>query len=383
MSIGSRGPLWFGRALGVTLLVVLASSCGRGGLEPVASTGAIAQAITNGSQIVVTNQYDNTCQVYHSSFAATANGQSYSVSPVWSLSLGDTAVDCRYKRNSNQSQWAGLGYLVVTTGGDRATIWDQSSKNNLFTKTGLSALQPHSVELLPDGNIAVAGPGNYTCDTSVQPAGCPAGATIFTCGGVRIINTTDASKYYDFPLCGAHGLAFDWSRKVLWATSRGRLDGYNYNYTSWPSTQPTVYRDATIPSTMLGFDSYLHDGRVIPNGHVLAVSPAGGAEYDVDNSIWLANASANCHFSTTYWKCTPSGVPDYGSGQASHGNDLNSADVDPVTGMAVISQKDGVGEAWDSNKISFFPTNSYYYNMSNSTATNWYYRVHFWEAEYP
>ena len=348
--------------------------------DPAAASGAVFAA-GDLSPIVVTNQYQNTCEVYSFEFTPTTNGDSFTAEPIWSLSLPHSATDCKYKRNASQQHFAGQGDLVVAAGGDQATVWNQSTKALLWQTTGLKSLAPHGVELLPDGNLAVSGPGAYGCDTSVAPAGCPDGATIFSCGGMRIFNVADSSQHYDFPLCGAHGLAYDWHRKVLWVTSRGRLTGYHYDSLSWPATKPNVYRDATVPSGLVGFNSYLHDGRVLPNGRVLMVSTGNALEYDPDTDTWLPNSTANCNFNTSFWKCSPSGIPDYGS--QGHGNQLNSADVDPVTWTAIISKKDGVGRAWDSNTISFFPTAGPYYNMTNSSATDWYYRVHFWLPEYP
>jgi WD40 repeat protein len=88
----------------------------------------------------------------------------------------------------------GLAGLITYPGGQRVWALNVGSANN-----------PHSVELLPDGNVAVA-----------ASAG----------GFVRVYTASQgssSSKYASYPLPDAHGVTWDPTQQVLWVLGGNRL----------------------------------------------------------------------------------------------------------------------------------------------------------------
>lgn len=103
--------------------------------------------------------------------------------------------------------------LTAASGGGVALI-RRSDKAVLFH--GPAGRNPHSIELLPDGNI-VAAASQGTSNITVY-AVSPESAT----------SITEPARVY--PLASAHGLVWDSDAKLLWALGSHHLVGYRYNF---------------------------------------------------------------------------------------------------------------------------------------------------------
>ncbi|TDO54867.1 hypothetical protein EV643_101658 [Kribbella sp. VKM Ac-2527] len=96
--------------------------------------------------------------------------------------------------------------VVSDTRGLAALISYPAGKRLWAVNVGGSSASPHSVELLPNGNVAVAASGSG--------------------GFIRVYTASQGSasaKYVNFPLNFAHGVSWDPARKVLWALGNDQL----------------------------------------------------------------------------------------------------------------------------------------------------------------
>ena len=191
-------------------------------------------------------------------------------------------------------------WMVVTDSKGLAAIVPYPAGNELKWAQVVGG-NPHSAELLPNGNIAVAAS---------------------TGGWVRVYASSqgpDASQYFEFPLKGAHGVLWDPANNLLWAVgddhlvalevlgtpdapvlkkvierplpTRGGHDlapVYGEAGRLWVTTGSSVYQydkaeDAWIDS-YFGADALLRRSGVkgvgdLPNGQVVAVWPKSGSLY--------------------------------------------------------------------------------------------------------
>lgn len=99
------------------------------------------------------------------------------------------------------------GYVVATCSGESFCIIDYATGENLFSRV-YTGENLHSIELLPDGNVVVAGSAGNSISIYAASQG----------------NTNVYSKKYTFT--DAHGLTWDPYRKVLWALGGNELTAY-------------------------------------------------------------------------------------------------------------------------------------------------------------
>jgi hypothetical protein len=106
--------------------------------------------------------------------------------------FGDVVVMC-----------ASGGYASIVTYPKKKVIWSVSSSGN----------NPHSIELLPGGNVVVAS---------------STGATVRLYHTSALVENPNASvaQGIDYPLVGAHGVLWDPKYDCLWALGDGYLDCY-------------------------------------------------------------------------------------------------------------------------------------------------------------
>lgn len=100
-----------------------------------------------------------------------------------------------------------------------------------------AANNPHSAELLPDGNVAV---------------------TASTGGFVRVCTASQGNRsttYAQFDLPGAHGVYYEPTTRLLWAVGNGDLVGLRVGGTA---AAPTIEKviDSPLPG---GATAYGHD----------------------------------------------------------------------------------------------------------------------------
>ena len=138
---------------------------------------------------------------------------------VWTWDVSKSGLPAEHRNWFNcpteiKPVYGGLCILVVSNGGigliriaDHRMIWYAASGGGF----------PHSAEVLPDGNIAVA------CSTSNTPAGDK--LKIYRVDYDRFPATEAVAVY---PLKSGHNVVWDRKNKVLWATAYTTLNAYAY-----------------------------------------------------------------------------------------------------------------------------------------------------------
>ncbi|WCN01182.1 DUF6528 family protein [Streptomyces sp. M92] len=122
--------------------------------------------------------------------------------------------------------WQGKTYLLTTASYGFAAVVEHPGKNRYWAArvtdaAGTEKSNPHSIELLPDGNVAVALSGS---------------------GEVRLYAASRspyATEYTSVPLTSAHGVHWDPATEMLWAVGSGQLAAYELN---GPATGRTLVR---------------------------------------------------------------------------------------------------------------------------------------------
>ncbi|MGC9437693.1 DUF6528 family protein [Streptomyces sp. WG5] len=142
--------------------------------------------------------------------------------------------------------WQGKTYLLTTASYGFAAVVEYPGKNRYWAArvtdaAGTELANPHSIELLPGGNVAVALSGSN--EVRLYAASRSPYATEFT----------------SVPLTSAHGVHWDPATEMLWAVGHGQLAAYTL---SGPASEQTLVRSYVIDLPEL------RPGRA-PGGHDL------------------------------------------------------------------------------------------------------------------
>lgn len=151
------------------------------------------------------------------------------------------------------------GYMCVAKYPSGECVWEATA----------SGLGPHSIEYLPDGNVAVVCSGN-----SDTQNGC-----------IRIYSTA-SSKYTSYKLVSAHGILWDDESQLLWALGASELRAYRLA--------------GTTQSPKLELAEGLGTNSGISGGHNLSVYSA-----DTDY-LWISGSKV-----WLYQKSTGKVISDY------------------------------------------------------------------------
>lgn len=148
---------------------------------------------------------------------------------VKSISIGSLA-GLKYRENTI------FGNVIIVAGGDGSTgIYDTSGGK--IWSTSNPGNNPHSVEILPSGNLVVA---SSTGDT----------VRLFTTSALK---NGGSVNYYDYTLDDAHGVLWDPAYNRLWALGNSALNAYSL---SGSGTGERLVYDAsksiTLPSYFRG-----------------------------------------------------------------------------------------------------------------------------------
>ncbi|MBO7746357.1 S-layer homology domain-containing protein [Paenibacillus sp. MWE-103] len=177
------------------------------------------------------DQKDNKIVVYKQNRPDWNDGDAV----VWSWSptakLGFRNIDKYTNASDAKLRYSDFygGYVAITTAsGGFVGIIDYETKESLFSRNTIVENNPHSIELLPDGNIAVASSTGNTLTVYAASQG-------------------DSSGYYSqVTLPGAHGVTWDPKRNVLWAIGDYQVVGY--------AVTGTVERPVLTPREDLAYD---------------------------------------------------------------------------------------------------------------------------------
>lgn len=188
---------------------------------------------------------------------------------------------------------------------------------------GDDLFNPHSAEILPDGNVAVA------CSTGAR---------------VRLYAASQgprATRYAEAELKGAHGLHWDGARKVLWALGDDELVTYAVGGTA---ARPTLTRRSAV-GLPVGTP-----GRT-PGGHDLF--PVAGRP----GRLWVTTNAAVFQ----YEKRGGTFVQDFAGHEVISRKSVKAVGNDPRTGQVLSAVPEGgLGETWWTTTVSVHrPTSDY------------------------
>ncbi|QEU93807.1 DUF6528 family protein [Streptomyces kanamyceticus] len=180
---------------------------------------------------------------------------------------------------------------------------------------GDDLFNPHSAEILPDGNVAVA------CSTGAR-------VRLYAASG-----GPHATRYAEAELKGAHGLHWDGARKVLWALGDDELVTYAVGGTA---ARPTLTRRSAV-GLPVGTP-----GRT-PGGHDLF--PVAGRP----GRLWVTTNAAVFQ----YEKRGGTFVQDFAGHEVISRKSVKAVGNDPRTGQVLSTVPEGgLGETWWTTTVS-------------------------------
>ncbi|MBK1788203.1 DUF6528 family protein [Prauserella cavernicola] len=163
--------------------------------------------------------------------AWTAREFSWSWAPGDDNGLGDLADAWTNPDEAKLSERDGRRYLLTTASGGFAAVVPYPQGTGAYWAADVDgANNPHSIELLPDGNVAVAAS---------------------TGGWLRVYTASQGSRsthYAEYPLEGGHGAVWDERRGVLWALGTHDLVALRVGGTP-AEPELTAERVVPLPST--------------------------------------------------------------------------------------------------------------------------------------
>ncbi|MET8622588.1 DUF6528 family protein [Kitasatospora sp. NPDC004669] len=189
-------------------------------------------------------------------------------------------------------------YLLTTASGGLAAVVDTATGRSRWAVDLGEAVNPHSIELLPDGNVAVAASGG---------------------GWVRLYAASQGPRvtaHATFRLPGAHGVYWDERTGLLWALGDGELTGLRVGGTPAEPALGAV-RSAPLPDR---------------GGHDLA--PVLGAP----GRFWVSTLNGLWQFDPAADGFTPVRLADPAAEQ-----DVKSIGDDPGTGRLLTVAPDHRG----------------------------------------
>ncbi|MFE0131252.1 DUF6528 family protein [Streptomyces sp. NPDC059037] len=231
-----------------------------------------------------------------------------------------------YPSESKVRRLKGRTYVLTTASFGFTAVVDYPSGRRYWGAAigpGDDLFNPHSAEILPDGNVAVA---------------CSTGAL------VRLYAASQgprASRYAEAELKGAHGLHWDGAHEVLWAIGDDELVTYAVGGTR---ARPTLTRRFSVGlpvgtpgKTPGGHDLFPVAGRA---GRLWVTTNASVFQYDIAGRAFVQDFPGAAEIARKSVK----GVGD-----------------DPRTGQVVSTvPESGLGETWWTTKVSVHqPASSY------------------------
>ena len=153
----------------------------------------------------------------------------------------------------------GATHLLMTASGGGVALVRLQDKKTLFY--ALAGGNPHSAELLPDGNVV-----------SISSAG------YFTVYVVPETFTTPNVPKKQFPIPGGHGLVWDAQEKRLWALGSLVLVAYRYNF---DKAHPDFTKEFSIPVKDTPGEGG-HDLCWVPGSRALFCTGKGVGVFDLE-----------------------------------------------------------------------------------------------------
>ncbi len=210
----------------------------------------------------------------------------------------------------------GTSHLLVTASGGGVALIRLADKACLFYAHIEG--NPHSIELLPDGNVASVSSGGLFTLWPVPEGNDAVNAE------TRLAPNPRGRQY---PIVGGHGMVWDPEIEILWVLGYDELAGYRYDFNK---KDPALAKEFSIPVNgtiaELGHDLY-----PVPNQRAFLVTGVGVGVFDVDKKEFVSLLT-----------------PDM-ERQGKHR--VKSMSISPEGFLIVQSPNPN---CWWSNKISFF-----------------------------
>lgn len=231
------------------------------------------------------------------------------------------------------------GDVMLATGGNEYACMVTYPDGKVVWSTNATAINPHSIELLPNGVIAVASTeGNE----------------------VRFFKTDEeSSEYFDaqVALTDAHGVLWDEGKEVLWAVGWNTLTAYRV----------TINSDGTLTVTE---DMNLHT--TIPSVGAHDLAPVYGTE----NEMWISTLDHVYRFNTE----TITFSTSYKESKV-----INISNVKGIgnyqDGTTVLIYPDGEYLSWTSKSIYLLNKNAEGIDKIISDSSH-FYKVRVWDTGY-
>lgn len=286
---------------------------------------------SSGYLVALTNQGESLLEVYDIS-----GGKLDDSSRIWSYKLQFNNIAGTKFRHSDTH-----GDVALAVYGSGYGCMISYPAGELLWSTNMAANNPHSIELMPNGVIAIAS------STGAE---------------IRFFTTTEAvSKKFAarVTLEDAHGVLWDDENQILWAVGRTVLTAYKVTLNADGTV--TVNEDTSRRAT-------------IPSDHAHDLAPVYGNK----DALWITTASHVYQFN----KKTQTFSTDY----AGH-EDLNRSHVKGVgnfeDGSLVFLYPDGAFQSWTTRSI-FFVRNQDGKMIKERLAseTGHFYKVRVWDTRY-
>jgi len=174
----------------------------------------------------------------------------------------------------------GTSHLLMTASGGGIALIRLADKACLF----YSHIEgnPHSIELLPDGNIvSISSGGLFT----IWPV--PEGNDAINADS-RLEPNPKGEQY---PIVGGHGAVWDEELQILWVLGYEELAGYKYNFNK---KEPKLTKEFSIPVEGTPAEGG-HDLYPVPNQRAFFVTGYGIGVFDIQKKefAWLLPQDPN------------------------------------------------------------------------------------------
>lgn len=260
------------------------------------------------------------------------NGKIDESSLIWSFKMeGASGVKLRHSDIH--------GNVMLATGGNNYGCMVSYPQGKVLWSTNSTANNPHSIELLPNGIIAIASSdGNE----------------------IRFFNSNEQSSEIAaaiVPLKDAHGVLWDERREVLWAVGWDILTAYTV----------TLNSDGSID--------------VRENTNLRTVIPSTGAHdlapvYGTENELWISTWDCVYRFKTD----TMTFSTDYKGHEATNVPNVKGiGNFDDGTILYIYP--DGAYRSWTSKSIYFLKENAENVDKFTSDSKH-FYKIRIWDTRY-
>lgn len=295
--------------------------------------------------VAVVDQRDNKVVV----FRQDSQDWNQESSVVWqwkpTAEMGFTGIDTYTNASDAKLRYSDFygGYVVITTAsGGFVGIVDYETQEKLYSRDTCNENNSHSVELLPDGNLAVA-------------ASTGNSVTIYAA------SQGDGSGYYArYTLEDAHGLIWDPDLQVLWALGGKQLVAYEVGGTA---EEPTL-----LLREDLVFD--------LPSSGGHDLYPVYG---DTDR-LWVTTVEDVYQFNTRTGEFSTA----FGAYDTISAANIKSVGNQPYSGTIVRAIPNGTQAEWNTNTVELFLPDGEGSYTSETRVHNRdaYYKARVWHYKY-